>query len=63
MAEAISGHRDYREIRTYVQAANKAKMASEGMTLPRLKPKSETIKGRTKIANSQVRKLPTFLNH
>jgi hypothetical protein len=59
MAEAISGHRDYREIRTYVQAANKAKMA----TLPRLKPKSETIKGRTKIANSQVRKLPTFLNH
>jgi hypothetical protein len=56
MAEAISGHRDYREIRTYVQAANKAKMASEGMTLPRLKPKSETIKGRTKIANSQVRK-------
>jgi len=27
-----SGHRDYREIRTYVQAANKARMASEGMT-------------------------------
>jgi hypothetical protein len=29
---SISGHRDYREIRTYVQAANKAKMATDGMT-------------------------------
>jgi hypothetical protein len=28
---AISGHRDYREIRTYVQAANKARMATDGM--------------------------------
>jgi integrase len=28
---SISGHRDYREIRTYVQAANKAKMATDGM--------------------------------
>jgi integrase len=28
---SISGHRDYREIRTYVQAANKARMATEGM--------------------------------
>jgi hypothetical protein len=24
-------HRDYREIRTYVQAANKARMATDGM--------------------------------
>ena len=33
---SISGHKDYREIRIYVQAANKAKMATEGMarTLP-----------------------------
>ena len=29
---SISGHKDMREIRTYVQAANKAKMATEGMT-------------------------------
>jgi len=29
---SISGHRDYREIRKYVQAANKAKMATAGMT-------------------------------
>ena len=28
---SISGHRDYREIRTYVQAANKQKMATDGM--------------------------------
>jgi hypothetical protein len=28
---SISGHKDMREIRTYVQAANKARMASEGM--------------------------------
>jgi integrase len=28
---SISGHRDMREIRTYVQAANRAKMATEGM--------------------------------
>jgi integrase len=28
---SISGHKDYREIRRYVQAANKAKMATEGM--------------------------------
>jgi integrase len=28
---SISGHRDYREIRKYVQAANKARMATEGM--------------------------------
>jgi integrase len=28
---SISGHKDYREIRKYVQAANKARMASEGM--------------------------------
>jgi len=28
---SISGHKDYREIRTYVQAANKARMASDGM--------------------------------
>jgi integrase len=28
---SISGHRDYREIRKYVQAANRAKMATEGM--------------------------------
>ena len=28
---SISGHRDYREIRTYVQAANKTRMATEGM--------------------------------
>jgi integrase len=28
---SISGHRDYREIRTYVHAANKAKMATDGM--------------------------------
>jgi integrase len=29
---SISGHKDMREIRTYVQGANKAKMATEGMT-------------------------------
>jgi hypothetical protein len=28
---SISGHTDYREIRKYVQAANKARMATEGM--------------------------------
>jgi hypothetical protein len=28
---SISGHMDYREIRIYVQAANKAKIATEGM--------------------------------
>jgi integrase len=28
---SISGHKDMREIRTYVEAANKAKMATEGM--------------------------------
>ena len=28
---SISGHRDYREIRTYVQAVNNARMATEGM--------------------------------
>jgi integrase len=28
---SISGHRDTREIRTYVQAANKARMATDGM--------------------------------
>jgi integrase len=28
---SISGHKDYREIRRYVQAANKAKMADKGM--------------------------------
>ena len=28
---SISGHKDMREIRTYVQAANKASMATEGM--------------------------------
>jgi integrase len=28
---SISGHRDMREIRTYVQAANRARMATEGM--------------------------------
>jgi integrase len=28
---SISGHKDYREIRIYVQTANKAKMATEGM--------------------------------
>jgi hypothetical protein len=28
---SISGHKDMREIRTYVQAANKARMAGEGM--------------------------------
>jgi integrase len=28
---SISGHKDMREIRTYVQAANKARMASDGM--------------------------------
>lgn len=28
---SISGHEDMREIRTYVEAANKAKMATEGM--------------------------------
>jgi integrase len=27
---SISGHKDMREIRTYVQAANKARMAGEG---------------------------------
>jgi hypothetical protein len=30
---SISGHKDYREIRTYVQAANKARMATEGMAV------------------------------
>jgi integrase len=30
---SISGHKDYREIRAYVQAANKAKMATEGMAI------------------------------
>jgi integrase len=29
---SISGHKDMREIRTYVQAANKARMADEGMS-------------------------------
>jgi len=48
MAEAISGHRDYREIRTYVQAANKARMATEGMArvlemFPGERPKSERL--------------------
>jgi integrase/recombinase XerD len=28
---SISGHKNMREIRTYVQAANKARMATEGM--------------------------------
>jgi integrase len=28
---SISGHKDYREIRIYVQAANKARMATDGM--------------------------------
>ena len=28
---SISGHKDMREIRVYVQAANKAKMATAGM--------------------------------
>jgi len=28
---SISGHKDMREIRTYVAAANKARMATEGM--------------------------------
>jgi len=28
---SISGHKDTREMRTYVQAANKARMATEGM--------------------------------
>jgi hypothetical protein len=28
---SISGHRDTREIRKYVQAANRAKMATDGM--------------------------------
>ncbi len=28
---SISGHKDYREIRVYVQAANKARMATDGM--------------------------------
>lgn len=42
---SISGHKDMREIRTYVQAANKAKMATEGMakTLARF-PASENGK-------------------
>ncbi len=41
---SISGHKDYREIRTYVQAANRAGMATEGMakTLARF---AETGKG------------------
>jgi integrase len=41
---SISGHKDMREIRTYVQAANKAKMATEGMakTLAVFSPKKET---------------------
>jgi integrase len=30
---SISGHKDMREIRTYVQAANKAHMATEGMAM------------------------------
>jgi hypothetical protein len=40
---SISGHKDMREIRTYVQAANKAKMATEGMakTLAVFSPKKE----------------------
>ena len=28
---SISGHKDMREIRVYVEAANKARMATEGM--------------------------------
>jgi integrase len=38
---SISGHKDYREIRNYVQAANKARMATEGMakTLALFRPK------------------------
>lgn len=40
---SISGHKDMREIRTYVQAANKAKMATEGMakTLAVFPPKAK----------------------
>ncbi|MFZ5693911.1 MAG: tyrosine-type recombinase/integrase [Pseudomonadota bacterium] len=34
---SISGHKDMREIRTYVQAANKARMATEGMAKTLLK--------------------------
>jgi len=36
---SISGHKDMREIRTYVQAANEAKMATEGMA--KTSPKKE----------------------
>jgi integrase len=40
---SISGHKDMREIRTYVAAANKARMATEGMerTLARFPGQSE----------------------
>jgi hypothetical protein len=43
---SISGHRDYREIRKYVQAAKKAKMATVGMAqtlaaFPATRPKGE----------------------
>jgi integrase len=40
---SISGHKDMREIRTYVAAANKARMAAEGMakTLARFSRQSE----------------------
>ena len=40
---SISGHKDLREIRTYVQAANKARMATQGMalTLARFPAKTE----------------------
>ena len=45
---SISGHRDYSEIRTYVQAANKARMATQGMArvlemFPGERPKSERL--------------------
>jgi hypothetical protein len=45
---SISGHREYGEIRTYVQAANKARMATEGMArvlemFPGERPKSERL--------------------
>jgi hypothetical protein len=55
---SISGHTDYREIRKYVQAANKARMATEGMERT-LAPALETEGGRHEC---QLRgpKLPTF---
>ena len=43
---SVSGHRDTREIRTYVQAANKARMARHGIkqTLAAFPTKTDTDK-------------------